>query len=43
MRSEESYLVGYTLGDGSLYSKAHKFSLNPEKTLMRYEVTWADA
>src|SRR3989338_3341437 len=43
MRSEESYLVGYTLWDGSLYSKAHKFSLNPEKTLMRYEVTWADA
>ncbi|MBS3051482.1 MAG: hypothetical protein J4400_05025 [Candidatus Aenigmarchaeota archaeon] len=43
MKTEEAYIAGYTLGDGCLYSRQHKFSMNPKKTLVDYEVTWADA
>ena len=43
MDNEEAYLVGYTKGDGCLYSFEHRFRLNPEKILKGYELTWGDA
>jgi intein-encoded DNA endonuclease-like protein len=43
MNNEEAYLVGYTKGDGCLYSYKHRFALNPEKILNGYEITWGDA
>jgi len=42
MNNEEAYLVGYTKGDGCLYSCEHRFKLNPEKILKEYEITWGD-
>ena len=42
MNKDEAYLVGYTIGDGSLYSYDHPFSLEPEKTLKGYELCWGD-
>jgi hypothetical protein len=43
MDNEEAYLVGYTKGDGCLYSFKHRFTLNPTKILNGYEITWGDA
>lgn len=42
MEMNEAYLVGYTIGDGCLYSCSHVFSLDPRKSLMDYEITWGD-
>ena len=42
MNKDEAYLVGYTIGDGSLYSYDHPFSLEPGKTLRGYELCWGD-
>ncbi|MBU2640014.1 MAG: hypothetical protein KKG75_04920 [Nanoarchaeota archaeon] len=42
MDKDEAYLVGYTTGDGSLYSFEHQFSLEPWKTLKGYELCWGD-
>jgi hypothetical protein len=42
MDKDEAYLVGYTIGDGNLYSCERKFSLEPWKTLRAYELCWGD-
>ncbi len=42
MDKDEAYLVGYTIGDGCLYTRQRVSSLNPAKMLGCYEVTWGD-
>lgn len=46
MNEDESYLLGYTVGDGNLYSYTHKFALdnkNPNKSLRGYQIVWGDS
>jgi len=42
MENEEAYIVGYTVGDGNLYSRVHVFSIEKNKHLTEYQITWGD-